>query len=112
MPLITTIKKYRSIITIALSLIAIVLMIYYDYCDTACRYLKGNIWGIDLKWVGIAYMLAIIIFAALRLSPFVKAMLAGGLGVEGTFICFSNTKQCLLPFLPGIFGNVDFVIHN
>ena len=63
MPLITTIKKYRSIITIALSLIAIVLMIYYDYCDTACRYLKGNIWGIDLKWVGIAYMLAIIIFA-------------------------------------------------
>jgi len=98
MPLITTIKKYRSIITIALSLIAIVLMIYYDYCDTACRYLKGNIWGIDLKWVGIAYMLAIIIFAALRLSPFVKAMLAGGLGVEVHLYAFQIQNNVYCPF--------------
>ena len=55
------IGKYRNIITIALSLIGIVLMAYYDYCDTECSYLRGDLLGIDLKWVGIAYMAVIII---------------------------------------------------
>ena len=79
MPLITTIKKYQQCYHNCFVTYRHCIDNIHSYCDTACRYLKGNIWGIDLKWVGIAYMLAIIIFAALRLSPFVKAMLAGGL---------------------------------
>ncbi|HUN53750.1 MAG TPA: thioredoxin domain-containing protein [Smithella sp.] len=98
MSFITAIKKYRNIITIALSLIGIALMMYYDYCDTACRYLKGDIWGIDLKWIGIAYMLAIIIFTVLGLSPFVKAMLAGGLGVEAHLYAFQIQNDVYCPF--------------
>ncbi|MGD0278368.1 MAG: thioredoxin domain-containing protein [Smithella sp.] len=98
MPFITTIKKYRNIITIALSLTGILLMIYYDYCDTACAYLKGDIWGINLKWVGIVYMLAIIIFALLRLSSFVRAMLAAGLGVEVHLYAFQIQNNVYCPF--------------
>jgi len=98
MLLIMIIKKYRTIITIALSLIGIGLMMYYDYCDTACRYLKGDIWGINLKWVGIAYMLVIIIFAALRLLPFVRALLAAGLGVEVYLYAFQVQNDVYCPF--------------
>jgi thiol-disulfide isomerase/thioredoxin len=76
------IKKHRDIITIILSLIGIGIMAYYDYCDSACSYLKGDIWGIDLKWVGIAYMTAIIVFATFDQKSFVRALLAWGLGVE------------------------------
>ena len=92
------IKRSRNIITIVLSLIGIGLMAYYDYCDTACSYLKGDIWGINLKWVGIAYMLVIIIFAALRLSPFVRAMLAAGLGVEVHLYAFQIQNDVYCPF--------------
>ena len=92
------IKKYRNLITIALSAIGIGLMAYYDYCDTACSYLKGDIWGIDLKWVGIAYMTAIIIFAAFRQTPFARVLLAAGLGVEVHLYAFQVQNDVYCPF--------------
>ena len=73
-------------------------MAYYDYCDTTCSYLKGDIWGIDLKWVGIAYMTAIIVFAAFRQTPFVRAMLAAGLGVEVHLYAFQVQNDVYCPF--------------
>lgn len=92
------IRKYRNLITIVLSLIGIGIMAYYDYCDTTCSYLKGDIFGIDLKWVGIAYMAAIILFAAFQQSPFVRAMLAGGLGVEVHLYAFQVQNDVYCPF--------------
>jgi thiol-disulfide isomerase/thioredoxin len=92
------IKKYRNVITILLALAGIGLMIYYDYCDTACSYLQGDIWGIDLKWFGIAYMVAIIAFAALRQTPFVRVLLAAGLGVEVFLFSFQIRNNVYCPF--------------
>ena len=98
MKFIELIKKYRNAITIALSLISIGIMAYYDYCDTACTYLKGDIWGIDLKWVGIAYMSVIIIFAAFKQMSFVRALLATGLGVEVYLYYFQIENEIYCPF--------------
>ena len=81
-----------------LALAGIGLMAYYDYCDTACSYLKGDILGIDLKWVGIAYMAITIAFAALRQQPFVRALLAGGLGVEVFLYAFQVQYDVYCPF--------------
>jgi len=92
------IKKYRNLITIALSLIGIGIMAYYDYCDTACSYLKGDIFGIDLRWVGIAYMTAIIVFAAFKQSPFVRVLLTSGLGVEVHLYAFQVQNNVYCPF--------------
>ena len=92
------IKKYRNVITILLALAGIGLMIYYDYCDTACSYLQGDIWGINLKWVGIAYMAAIIAFAAFRQTPFVRILLASGLGVEVFLFSFQVQNDVYCPF--------------
>lgn len=93
-----SVKKYRPIITIVLALIGIGLMAYYDYCDTACSYLKGDILGIDLKWVGSAYMAAIIVFSAFRQKPFVRALLAAGLGVEVYLYAFQVQNNVYCPF--------------
>ncbi len=98
MKIIESVKKYRHIITIVLALIGIGLMAYYDYCDTACSYLKGDIWGIDLKWIGSAYMAAIIVFAAFRQTPFVRALLAAGLGVEAHLYAFQVQNNVYCPF--------------
>ena len=92
------IKKYRNIITIILAIIGIGIMMYYDYCDTACSYLKGDIWGIDLKWVGIAYMTSIIVFVAFKQASFVRALLAAGLGVEVHLYAFQVQNNVYCPF--------------
>jgi thiol-disulfide isomerase/thioredoxin len=93
-----SVKKYRNPITIALALAGIGLMIYYDYCDTACSYLQGDIWGIDLKWIGIAYMVIIIAFAAFRQTPLVRFFLAAGLGVEVYLFFFQIQNNVYCPF--------------
>jgi len=91
-------NKYRNPITIALALAGIGLMIYYDYCDTECSYLQGDIWGIDLKWIGIAYMVAIILFAFLKQSQLVRIILAAGLGVEVFLFSFQIKNDVFCPF--------------
>lgn len=92
------IKKYRNAITIILALAGIGLMVFYAACDTACSSLKGDIWGIDLKWVGSAYMAAIIVFAAFKQMPFVRALLAAGLGVEVHLYSFQVQNDVYCPF--------------
>ena len=92
------VKKYRNIITIVLALIGIGIMAYYDYCDTTCSYLKGDIFGIDLKFVGIAYMAVIIAFTAFKQMNYVRALLAAGLGVEVHLYAFQIQNDVYCPF--------------
>lgn len=92
------IKKYRGIITMLLALTGIGIMMYYDHCDTACSYLKGDILGIDLKWVGIAFMSVILVFAAFRQTPFLRTLLAAGLGVEIHLYAFQIQNDVYCPF--------------
>ncbi len=107
------IKKYRNLITIVLSLTGIGFMAYYDYCGTTCSYLKGDIFGMDLKWIGIAYMSTIIFFAALNQSHFVRAMLAGGLGVEVHLYSFQvqNDVYCSFCLAFSVMLILSFIIN-
>ena len=98
MKIIEGVKKNRNAITIVLALIGIGLMMYYDYCGTICSYLKGDIWGINLKWFGIAYMAVIIVFAVFRQTPFVRSLLAAGLGVEVHLYAFQVQNDVYCPF--------------
>jgi thiol-disulfide isomerase/thioredoxin len=93
-----SIKKYRHIVTIVLALIGIGIMAYYDYCDTACSYLKGDIFGIDLKWLGISFMVVVIVFTAFKQKPFVRPLLAAGLGVEVHLYAFQVQNDVYCPF--------------
>ena len=93
-----SVKKYRNILTIVLALIGIGIMAYYDYCDNTCSYLKGDIFGIDLKWVGMTFMAAVIVFAAFKQTPFVRALLAAGLGVEVHLYAFQVQNDVYCPF--------------
>jgi thiol:disulfide interchange protein DsbA len=94
----TLIQKYRHVITVVLSLVGITIMAYYDYCDTECSYLKGDIWSIDLKWIGIVYMSVVILFTLFKQMNFVRAMLAAGLGVEVHLYAFQFQNDVYCPF--------------
>jgi uncharacterized membrane protein len=84
--------------TIALALIGIVLMFFYSVCDTSCSYLKGDIFGIDLKYIGIGYMLAIIALAFFKQTVMVRILLASGIGVEIYLVAFQFREDVFCPF--------------
>ena len=92
------IRNHRDIITIALALIGIALMFFYSVCDTSCSYLKGDIFGIDLKYIGIGYMLAIIAFALSKQTALVRILLASGIGVEVFLVAFQFREDVFCPF--------------
>ncbi|KQC07491.1 MAG: hypothetical protein APR62_06400 [Smithella sp. SDB] len=92
------IEKHHNILTIVLSGIGIGLIAYYDYCGSVCSYLKGDILGIDLKWIGIAFMAAIIFFAIFKQDFWIRAFLSTGLGVEVYLYAFQIRNEVCCPF--------------
>lgn len=48
--------KIRGSVNVILPLLGMGLMIFYSLCDTSCRYLKGNLLGMELQDVGIFFM--------------------------------------------------------
>lgn len=91
-------RDHRGVITIGLALIGIALMFFYTVCDTSCSYLKGDIFGIDLKYIGIGYMLAIIAFALSKQTALARIFLASGIGVEIFLVDFQFREDVFCPF--------------
>ncbi|MCX5836346.1 MAG: thioredoxin fold domain-containing protein, partial [Deltaproteobacteria bacterium] len=91
-------KAFRIFVTIILALTGIGLMVFYALCDTSCSYLQGDILGIDLKHIGIGYMLAIIILSAVRQMAYVRTLLALGIGVEIYLISYQFGEEVFCPF--------------
>ncbi|MGZ3648763.1 MAG: thioredoxin domain-containing protein [Syntrophales bacterium] len=92
------IKAQRTAMTIILAAAGIGIMFYYKTCEAACSYLQGDIFGVDLSYIGVVYMLMIIIFAALRKVPYVRVLLASGIGVEVYLIAFQFREDVFCPY--------------
>ena len=94
-----------KIVNVALPLVGIALMAFYEYCDTSCSYLKGTFLGMDLKNVGIAYMIVLFLSAFageeryLRYSiPLRTFLISAAVGVEFFLIGFQVLKNTYCPF--------------
>jgi len=72
----------RYIITIILALIAIGIEYFYTTCETTCSYLKGDIFNIELQYIGIGFMLVIITLAILKKDTLLLTLLSAGAGIE------------------------------
>ena len=71
----------KRILTIILALAGIGISVAYAACLGSCNYLKGDILGLDLTYLGIFYMTVILILALMkkpRLGLFLLAFGAGG----------------------------------
>ncbi len=91
-------RKHKEIITVGLAAAGILTMILYEVCDTSCSYLKGDIFGIDLKWIGIGYMAVIIALALLKQAAYLRMLLASGIGVEIYLVAFQFREDVFCPF--------------
>lgn len=73
-------------------------MVFYSICDTACSYLRGDIIGIDLKHIGVGYMLGIIILSFFKQADLVRLLIAAGIGVEVFLVSFQVSENVFCPF--------------
>ncbi len=96
-------KKYA--LNIILALIAIGVEYYYSTCETACSYLKGDIFGIGLQYIGVVFMVVVIILSILKKDLLLLLLLSAGVGVEIYLVGFQvwYDKYCLYCL---IFGGI------
>jgi len=94
-----------KIINLIFPIIGIGLMIFYDVCDTSCSSLRGTFGGVDLKYLGILFMSALL---ALSLPPISRhvtpvrhlrtMLLSGALGSEVLLVRFQIVHNTYCTF--------------
>jgi uncharacterized membrane protein len=89
---------WRSLLTVLLAAAGIAVMVYYNLCETDCSYLQGDLFGIDLKHVGIGFMAALIVLVLARQPWLIRILLAGALGGEVHLLAFQVREDVFCPF--------------
>jgi hypothetical protein len=89
-------RKY--LLNIILAAAAAGIMVFYSLCTTSCSYLKGDLLGLDLKYVGIFFMMIIIALSAMKQDLFLLILLSGSVGVEIFLVIFQVKADLYCPF--------------
>jgi len=99
------IKAKKYVLNIILALIAIGVEYYYSTCETSCSYLKGDIFGIGLQYIGIVFMIAVIILSIIKKDWLLLILFSTGVGVEIYLVGFQiwHNTYCVYCL---IFGGV------
>jgi uncharacterized membrane protein len=95
------IAKRKRLLTILLALAGIAVALYYIDCDDSCSYLTGTILEIDLKYLGIFYMAAVLVTALMRKSLLCLLLLAFGAGGEIFLIGYQIRSDVYCPYCLG-----------
>ena len=61
--MISILRSRRYLVNVVLLLIAIGLEIFYTVCGGSCSYLRGDIFGLDLTYVGIVFAVILILLS-------------------------------------------------
>lgn len=89
-------RKY--LINTILACAAIGLEVYYSICAGACAYLRGTILGVDLQYVGMAFMASIILLSLLRKDTLLIVLISAGVGIEFYLIGFQIWYDTYCPY--------------
>ena len=81
-------ERKRHILNVMLACIAVALEVYYSICGDACSYLSGNLFGIGLQYIGIAFMALVILLSIIKKDLFLVSALSAGVGVEVYLVGF------------------------
>jgi hypothetical protein len=97
--------KSLKIVNLILPIIGVGLMVFYEVCDTSCSSLRGTFGGVDLKYVGILFMLVLLALClppvsryAVPVSHLRTMMLSGALGGEMLLVRFQIDHDTYCPF--------------
>ncbi len=99
----------RKIVNIILPLAGLGLIVFYNFCGSACTFLKGDFLGIDLKYLGIAYALLLAALVLLRRDASHIAVLSLGVGVEANLVAFQVKNGTYCPYCLGFAAILIFL---
>jgi uncharacterized membrane protein len=94
----TFLSRKRRFLTLLLALTGIAIALAYLFCLGSCSYLKGDILGINLKYLGIFYMAVIFVLAWLRKPLLCLLLLAFGAGGEIFLIGYQIHSSVYCPY--------------
>jgi hypothetical protein len=106
-------QQRKYLIDIVLSVIAIGVIVFYTICATSCSYLKGSVLGIELQYIGIAYMAALVCLNIFKKDLFILLLLSAGLGVEAYLVGFQiiHAKYCPYCLVFGLIIVLQFLLN-
>lgn len=90
--------RNRQLLTVLLALAGIGITLAYIYCYGACSSLRGDVLGVDLKYLGIFYMGAILILALMRKFLLCLLLFAFGTGGEIFLIGYQIRSGIYCPY--------------
>lgn len=88
----------RHMVNIILLLAGVGVVIFYTLCGDTCSYLRGGIFGIDLQYLGIAYVVILIVFNILKKDLLILMLLSAGIGVEFFLIGYQVAHTTYCPY--------------
>lgn len=93
-----TLLKNKRLLTGVMAGIGIGIISFYTLCDSSCRYLQGAIWGLDLKYLGLIFMSAVILLVALKKDTLYLVLISLGIGGEVFLIGYQIIHSTYCPF--------------
>lgn len=85
-------------LNILLALAGIALVFVYTYCGDSCSYLKGSLFGVDLKIMGVLFMGALVVLGLLGRRDYRLLLLSAGAGAEVYLIGFQVANDVFCPY--------------
>ena len=96
-------------LNIALALISIGIIIFDRFCSGTCSYISGDLFGLDLRYFGLAFMVVIIILTLVKNDLVLIMTLSTGLGVEIYLVGFQIWFDTFCPYCLA-FGGVLLIL--
>jgi thiol-disulfide isomerase/thioredoxin len=103
------IRQQRHVVNIVLACVAVALEVYYSICGGSCSYLRGDLIGIPLQYIGIAYMALIIFLSIIKADRLLVMLISAGVGIEFYLIGFQIWYHTYCPYCLA-FGGIIFVL--
>lgn len=91
-------KTWKRIASIILLMLAIGVVVYYRICGTSCSFLKGNVFGIDLAYIGYAFCGLLIIVNLVGADRLNTVLLSSAMGTEAYLIGFQVKAGVYCPY--------------
>jgi len=105
----TTVRSAKHFINIILACVAVGLEVYYSICGGSCSYLKGDLIGVPLQYVGIGFMACIVLLSLLKGDTLLLMLLSAGVGTEFYLVGFQIWYSTYCPYCLA-FGGVVFLL--
>lgn len=102
-------RSWKYPINILLAFIAVGLEVYYTLCGGSCSYLRGDLLGVPLQYIGMAFMACTVLLSLFRADFLLLALLSAGVGVEAYLVGFQVWYSTYCPYCLA-FGGIIMIL--